>query len=186
MPAPRDPVFQKALKNHRVLSVHQELVGTKKDHGLVGFSEGPHAQYLIFPKSLRRFADRRVIGIDYELLAARKETPASSARARKTSAAKTEKNSPTPPKKTNAPRNAAGNVVPFERIEKPVRAPKPKQAKPFMPPVEPAPTLPRVAANPAEIARTIDRTLKELKAGKAVAAYERLLALQQKLRKSAE
>lgn len=70
-----DPVFQRALKAHRVLSVHQETVGTKADYGEVGFN-GVKGELLIFPKSLRRFAGRRVVGVKYDLLQPpEKETP---------------------------------------------------------------------------------------------------------------
>ena len=35
------------------------------DFGMVGFKEKKGATYLVFPNSLKRFADRRVIGIDW-------------------------------------------------------------------------------------------------------------------------
>jgi hypothetical protein len=38
------------------------------DFGVVGFKESREARYLIFPKSLKRFADKRVIGIDWALV----------------------------------------------------------------------------------------------------------------------
>jgi hypothetical protein len=35
------------------------------DFGLVGFKKSKDARYLIFPKSLKRFADNRTVGIDW-------------------------------------------------------------------------------------------------------------------------
>ena len=82
----RDPVLQRAAREHRVLSVHHEVKGTAKDFGTVGELNDRHAQLLVFPKSLRRFHDRRVIGINYDLLddASRAATSKRPARSRKT------------------------------------------------------------------------------------------------------
>jgi hypothetical protein len=63
-----DRVLQTALKQSRVLTVHQQAGGAKKDFGVVGLEPAPGTQFLIFPRSLRRFAGRRVVGINYELL----------------------------------------------------------------------------------------------------------------------
>ncbi len=64
----KDKRFQAAVEANRVLTVTQETVGTKKDFGVVGFHSGQNLGYWIFPKSLRRFAGKRVIGLDYSLL----------------------------------------------------------------------------------------------------------------------
>jgi hypothetical protein len=64
----KDRKFQSALKDHRVLTVHQDTVGSKADYGTVGFTEDSHAQFLIFPKSLKRFEGKRIVGVKYELL----------------------------------------------------------------------------------------------------------------------
>jgi len=37
------------------------------DFGIVGFKEKKGATYLVFPKSLKRFGDKRIIGIDWSL-----------------------------------------------------------------------------------------------------------------------
>lgn len=63
-----DKVLQKAIKSSRVVTVFQNAVGNQTDHGEVGFKEGPSRQYLIFPRSVRAFAARRVVGIKYDLL----------------------------------------------------------------------------------------------------------------------
>ena len=63
-----DKAFQRALKQERILSVHQTLVGSRKDFGEVGFVKAAGVTYLEFDKSLKEFAGRRVVGIDYSLL----------------------------------------------------------------------------------------------------------------------
>jgi hypothetical protein len=64
----KDPILQKAIKANRVMMVHQKTSGTKADYGAVGFEKGVMGQTLIFPKSLKSFADQRVVGINYDLL----------------------------------------------------------------------------------------------------------------------
>ena len=64
----KDSTLQKALKANRVMTVVQEVAGTKADHGEIGFEPGRARQFLVFPKSLRAFAGRAVVGIKYELL----------------------------------------------------------------------------------------------------------------------
>jgi hypothetical protein len=39
-----------------------------REFGCVGFLERKGALYLEFPKSLKRFADRRIVGIKWELV----------------------------------------------------------------------------------------------------------------------
>jgi hypothetical protein len=63
-----DKVLKSALKQSRVLTVHQNLSGSKKDFGSVGVEAGGDAQFLIFPRSLRRYTGKRIVGIDYDLL----------------------------------------------------------------------------------------------------------------------
>ena len=38
------------------------------DFGIAGFKEKKGATYLVFPKSLKQFADQRVVGIDWTLI----------------------------------------------------------------------------------------------------------------------
>jgi hypothetical protein len=64
----KDRKLQAAMKAQRVMTVIQESVGTKADHGEVGFKSGPGRQFLVFPKTLRAFARRSVVGIKYDLL----------------------------------------------------------------------------------------------------------------------
>ena len=61
-----DKHLQSMLKNNRAMTILQSEAGS--DFGLVGFREGKGARYLVFPKSLKRFIDRRVVGIKWELV----------------------------------------------------------------------------------------------------------------------
>jgi len=38
------------------------------DFGIVAFKESREARYLVFQKSLKRFAEKRIIGIDWALV----------------------------------------------------------------------------------------------------------------------
>ncbi len=74
----KDPVFMRAVKENRVLTVIRQRLGSKKDYGLIGFQLQRQASaYLVFPKPLPPLTDARVIGIHYELLAERKSTESS-------------------------------------------------------------------------------------------------------------
>ena len=66
----KDKALQAAIRTHRVMTVHQELVGNKADHGTVDFEPGRARQFLIFPKSISKFKGIRVVGIKYDLLEA--------------------------------------------------------------------------------------------------------------------
>ena len=61
-----DRHLQAQLKNNRVMTILKTESGT--DFGIAGFKERKGATYLIFPKSLKRFADRRIVGIDWALI----------------------------------------------------------------------------------------------------------------------
>ncbi|MDQ6622729.1 MAG: hypothetical protein M3Y86_04490 [Verrucomicrobiota bacterium] len=61
-----DRHFQTLLKNQRIMTIQQTESGT--DFGVIEFCERKGARYLAFPKTLRRFAEQRVIGIDWSLV----------------------------------------------------------------------------------------------------------------------
>jgi len=61
-----DRHLQSQLKNNRVMTILKSQSGT--DFGIVGLNENKDARYLIFPKSLKRFAEKRIIGIDWALV----------------------------------------------------------------------------------------------------------------------
>jgi hypothetical protein len=66
----KDRALQAAIKAQRVMTVQQAAVGSKTDRGEVGFNPGGSRQFLVFPKSLRAFVGRTVVGIKYDLLSA--------------------------------------------------------------------------------------------------------------------
>jgi hypothetical protein len=61
-----DRHLQAQIKKTRVMTILKSQSGT--DFGIVGFKESREARYLIFPKSLKRFAEQRIIGIDWALV----------------------------------------------------------------------------------------------------------------------
>ena len=61
-----DRHLQAEIKKTRVMTIPKSESGT--DFGIVGFKETREARYLIFPKSLKRFAEKRIIGIDWALV----------------------------------------------------------------------------------------------------------------------
>ena len=61
-----DRHFQSQIKNNRVMTILKSESGT--DFGIIGFKESKEARYLIFPKTLKRFAENRIVGIDWALV----------------------------------------------------------------------------------------------------------------------
>jgi hypothetical protein len=61
-----DRHLQTEIKKNRVITILKSESGT--DFGIVSFKENREARYLIFPKSLKHFADKRIIGIDWALV----------------------------------------------------------------------------------------------------------------------
>jgi hypothetical protein len=64
-----NPIFLKAVRENRVLTVIQKPTGTQKDFGIMRFVQEQFALYLVFPKPLPKATEARVIGINYELIA---------------------------------------------------------------------------------------------------------------------
>jgi hypothetical protein len=62
----KDKTLQAAIKSNRVMTVYQE--SGSSDYGTIGFVQGSSRQFLVFPQTLKPFADKRVIGIKYDLL----------------------------------------------------------------------------------------------------------------------
>jgi hypothetical protein len=61
-----DRHLQAQIKKTRLMTILKSESGT--DFGIVGFKENKEARYLVFPKSLKRFAEKRIIGIDWTLV----------------------------------------------------------------------------------------------------------------------
>lgn len=67
------------------MTIFQNATGTKADRGVIGFELGTARQFLIFPKALKSFAGRNVVGIKYGLLGADSPKPRKSrAKAKRT------------------------------------------------------------------------------------------------------
>jgi hypothetical protein len=63
----QDRHLQSEIKNHRVMTILKTESGT--EFGMVGFKEHKGgASYLIFPKGLKRFENRRIVGINWDLV----------------------------------------------------------------------------------------------------------------------
>jgi hypothetical protein len=95
----KDRTLQSAVKAGRVMTVFQQNVGTKSDRGKVGFEPGAGRQFLLFPKSLKRFSGTSVVGIKYELMT---DPPIP----------KSQRATLKPPKKPKAPRKAKARGKP--------------------------------------------------------------------------
>jgi hypothetical protein len=61
-----DRHLQSRIKNNHVMTILKSESGT--DFGIIGFKESNEARYLIFQKSLKRFAENRIVGIDWALV----------------------------------------------------------------------------------------------------------------------
>lgn len=157
----QDAALQSAVRAHRVMTIHQEHVGTHKDYGLVGFHPAPHAQYLVFPRSLKSFAGKRIVGIDFNLVA---EPPAIRRPA---------------PRRAPAHRPAATRLRPRFTFSEPI---PPHSAAPAPAPLRrrsasaPPTSQPAPSSSDAALRRAVRLAVQELKDGRSVAAYERLQA----------
>jgi len=64
----RDKPFMTAVQQNRVMTIKQETVSSARDFGIVGFLREKNVSYLVFPKPLNEFKDRRIVGIKYDLI----------------------------------------------------------------------------------------------------------------------
>ena len=62
----QDRHLQSEIKNNRVMTIQRTDTGT--EFGMAGFKEKKGASYLVFPKSLKRFENNRIIGINWALV----------------------------------------------------------------------------------------------------------------------
>jgi hypothetical protein len=65
-PPKKDSRLQAQIRQTRIMTIQKSEGGT--EFGCVGFIERTGALYLQFPKSLKRFADQRIVGIKWELV----------------------------------------------------------------------------------------------------------------------
>ncbi|HEX2860769.1 MAG TPA: hypothetical protein VHN79_03985 [Lacunisphaera sp.] len=157
----KDEVLQKAAAANRLLTVQQESRGGKKDHGAVGLHPGKSVQYLLFPKSLRAYLGRNIVGIDYALLAEEvSASPPDQAPRRDR------------PAKAPAEKRARGGTDARRRAKK-EKEPSPRSSRPKPIPESPEPVVPRVRPWIEEV----EAAVSELKAGQNAKALGRLRAL---------
>ena len=62
----QDRDLQSQIKNNRVMTIQKSESGT--DFGIAGFKERKGASYLVFPNSLKRFENERIVGINWNLV----------------------------------------------------------------------------------------------------------------------
>ena len=157
----KDPILKKAINAKRVMTVHQGLTKAKADYGTVGFQKGIAGQILIFPKSLKRFADTRVTGVKYDLLdsatapkgqQARKIVPAKRVAKGKPQETKTQAT----PERSAVEENTAATVVKFPN------------------PAEDDANVPTAAMDGEEMIKQVRLAMKALEEGKQVAAFNLL------------
>jgi hypothetical protein len=164
-----DREFMRARKANRVMTV-ENLSNGSAAFGVIGFDHKRGHQFLVFPKPLEPFAGARVVGVKFDLVdqpaplvpGSRHPWQPPVRAKRKTSA---------------APRPSPNNRV---RVSSPITTPA--RSKPPHPAAENrtrrAP--PAARARPAQVAAdhklraAIRAALKELEAGKTVAAYQTL------------
>lgn len=161
-PPDKDAELRRLVKQERVMTLHQELRGPRKDFGTVGLHRESAAQVLVFPKSLRRFAGRKVVGIDYRLVGSESHNAGPKVKPR-----------PGPAPSTFVPPRAQHPVLPKDDVPRgPISKEESGESLPSPKTADHSP-----ARSPEELRREIRKALAELKAGKSVAAYERLRAL---------
>jgi hypothetical protein len=66
LPPKEDRHFQAQLGRSRIMTIQRSAAG--REFGCVGFIEGRGAMYVAFSKSLKRFADQRIVGIKWGLV----------------------------------------------------------------------------------------------------------------------
>lgn len=159
----KDRALQAAIKNHRVMTVKQTAVGTKTDRGEIGYHPGTSRQFFVFPRSLRTFAGRTVIGIKYDLLGSAAVPKSERAAA------------PRPPQKASRK-----PFVPKTPTAKPARTAKTRPAKTHGPakfkvvPFEPAPPEDDDDEAIADLKKQVRHAMAVLEGGKPVAAFNLL------------
>lgn len=158
----RDTVLTRAGKEHRVVTVHQQVRGARKDYAEAGIQAGPGTQFLIFPKSVRAFAEQRIVAIHYDLIDEGLLVAAAPGSKRAVFAEK--KLAKAVPRPSECHRDD-GKLIPFEPPATPPR------------PAEPAgEARDKIERDPTKV--EIRAALQDLKAGharKAAARLERLL-----------
>jgi hypothetical protein len=187
----KDPEFKRARETNRVMTLEQSPGGGKADFGLIGFDEKHAAggQFLIFPKSLKRFEGARVIGVKFDLIEQPELKPAKATKHAAPTRAKSSRRTAKPkPLRLVLPRTRSASSQPRVPAASRARAHPHRQAHNVVSfePATPAEPKPKPAAEaktarartPAitrdALIREVRAAVKELERGKYVAAHQRL------------
>jgi hypothetical protein len=198
LPPEKDPELKRAIAADRVMTIEASTGGGKTDVGVVGFdrAHAGNGQFLIFPKSLKRFAGARVVGIKFDLVEQPKLAAPETLKAfARTPTARSKKHPPpapktvreleeeptepeTPPIAPSVGRNphAAAASHARDKVKPPGKTTGSKTTHASRQ-TETSPAHAKAARpTPAEFAllREVRAAIKELQRGKSVAAYERL------------
>lgn len=112
-----DKDFQGRLRAVKVMTVHQEAVGTKTDYGEIGYTGDRKGTLLIFPQTLKAYEGKRIVGIKYDELARSPAAPA---------APKRKVPAPTFKVVGEKPEAVLLKTVPARAVETPKEAPREK------------------------------------------------------------
>jgi hypothetical protein len=63
-----DASFRAAIQQTRIMTIRIHPVGNKAEFGLVGFHQEKSVLYLVFPRSLAQVKDRRIVGVNLDLV----------------------------------------------------------------------------------------------------------------------
>ncbi|WP_395750004.1 hypothetical protein [Prosthecobacter sp.] len=163
----KDPALQSAVKANRIMTVMQAVVGTKKDWGEAGFHVGAGRQYLVFPKSVKSFEGKAVVGIKYELLSG-----AEIQNTRKPKAAKAAKRArhKKPPQHEKKPSKEALKLAEAFHESAP---PEPEEKEPKEKKEDAIASKP-ASAEIAALKRQVKKAMQALEKGRQVAAFNLL------------
>lgn len=156
-----DPDFHKAVEADKIMSLSGEAHGSGTEYGTVGYDKKRHGQLLLFPKSLKSFADAKIIGVKYDLLA--EERPSD-----EKEPATTRKKSVKKPKE-KTPKHPVPVKPAAEKATKKKKAdPKPKAKKliPF-----PAGKIENDGDEDDHLKLYVRQAMRALEKGNSVAAY---------------
>lgn len=176
--AEKDSELQAAVEAHRVMSLIRFNSGTKKDYGLVGYVEELASQALVFPKSLKSFEGRRIVGINYDLLAEEKAAPARNPRKPAVKAAR-EKDPLIRTRVAESDPQTSPTPAPVRR-KRPLPASSKPAAKKKLPIQKKAPKPPRLT-----IRQKLENVLHEWETGSGVEAKRMLSEVVNSLRAKA-
>jgi hypothetical protein len=170
VPPEQDAEFKRARDSHRLMTIESGSISGKADAGLVGFDSAHRdgGQFLIFPKSLKRFEGSRVIGIKFDLIEQPPLAPVKHVKRAK-------------PPRVKPQRKVAFSLPPREEPKREpdpraeAKTPQRKEANAAEPPAPEEKVTPRKrSADHAALIREVRAAIKDLQRDKPLAAYQRL------------